>query len=154
MINFDEHMDGTALHPPEEDPALLNGQTLPNAGRATAIVLREHQQAWHYVHYTEQTTPELETTSMPEHTRVELDTARAKTGTTFMRPYGEDFRSALLDAGLLHGARCEDGRERIFVKQREIRKTLVDIAYITTCKSEVDMAGFRRATRRKFCTCI
>ena len=63
------------LYPPTEDPALLNGQALLNAGRATAIVFWEHQQAWHSVHHTEQLTPELEITSMPVNTRVELECA-------------------------------------------------------------------------------
>ena len=70
-----------------------------------------------------------------------------------MRSHGDDFRSALLDAGLLYRARCDDGRERTFAKPREIRKTFVDIAYIITCKNQVDMASFRGASGRKFCTC-
>ena len=63
------------LYPPTEDPALLNGQALLNAGRATAIVFWEHQQAGHSEHHTEQLTPELEITSMPVNTRVELECA-------------------------------------------------------------------------------
>ena len=142
------------LYPPEEDPALLIGRALLNASRATAIVFWEHQQAGHTAHHTEQLTPELEITSMPVHTRAELDIVRAKKGMTLMLSYGNDLRSALLDTGLLYRARCDDGQERTYVKQREIRKTLVDIAHITTCKNEVDMAGFRRVSGRKFCNCI
>ena len=142
------------LYPPADDPALLNGQPLLNAGRATAIAFWEHQESGNCVHYTKQFTAELEITAMPLNTSVELDIPRAKTGMALMRSYGDKLRTALLDAGLLYKARGDDGQERIFAKQRQVRKTFVDIAYIITCKNEVDMAGFRRASRRKFCTCI
>ena len=92
-------------------------------------------------------TSELPITSMPVHTRVELDIVRAQPGMTLMRPYSEDLRRALLDAGLPYPARCDDGRERIFAKRR--KKKFVVIAYMIKCKSEDGPAS-----RRKFCTCI
>jgi len=142
------------IHPPEEDPALLNSQTLANAGRTTALEFWELQKKGSIISHTVKITDSLEITAMPAHEGICLNVQTAERGMKLLRMYGQELVDCLLEGGLLFEHRGLDGSVHRLTRQRRVREHFVDVVYIVDCRDAAHMAGFRRSAQNPFCTCI
>ena len=142
------------MHPPEEDPGMLNSRTLAAAGRTTALQFWELQKKGSTMSHTVRITESLEITAMPAHEGICLNVLTAERGMKLIRMCGQELVDCLLEGGLLFEHQCLDGSIRHLTRQSRVREHFVDVVYVVDCRDAAHMEGFRLSTQNPFCTCI